>query len=235
MTAPAISRSLARPFPVFHVSPSPLCRRQAPLLTPARPGVPQQQLRHESTRRRLIKKLRLPPAPSFASPSSTQRDHIIFNPPSSAPNVYHTPPSFLPASDPRRKLYAQIQQTPSNTERPSGRSVSSLPPSEDDGSTSTSNLPAPVRKPYTKKYHLTADDVAEMRRLRAEDPVEWPLARLAKHFDCSTFFVSITCKNPAAQKRHDEELEAIKRKWGPRKRKSREDRVKRREAWGRDM
>lgn len=234
MPPPGLSRPLLQPLPIFQVSPASGCKRLLPTQRHSHPQL-QQQVRHESSRRRLIKKLRLPPSPSFASPSSTSQDHIIFNPPSSAPNVYHTPLTFLPANDPRRKLYTQLRQKPSNTERPSGSSVSSKPPSSSEENVEVApSLPPALKQPQAKKYHLTAADVAEMQRLRAQDPYKWTRAALAKKFECSEFFVGVACKNPEAGEAKAKELEEIKRKWGPRKRRAREDRVKRREMWGRD-
>lgn len=74
----------------------------------------------------------------------------------------------------------------------------------------------------------------EMRQLRAKDPKTWTRQKLAEKFGCSDFFVGITCKNVKAGKAAERKLEEAKKKWGPRKTKAREDRVKRREAWGRD-
>ena len=54
-----------------------------------------------------------PSQPAVAGAQETAKeqlppgDHIIFNPPSSAANVYHTPPKFLPPTDPRKKLFEE--------------------------------------------------------------------------------------------------------------------------------
>ncbi|KAF2099843.1 hypothetical protein NA57DRAFT_75347 [Rhizodiscina lignyota] len=242
MPPTSISRPLLRPL----ISPKSTsflpCKYQCPAPLLANPQS-HTQVRHESSRRRLIKRLRLPPAPSFAQ-SSSQRAQIIFNPPSSAPNVYHTPLKFLPKSDPRRRLYSLASTSPDAAQsshhnpsgtspiaRPSGRSVTSYPPAA-DGET---KLPPPLKAPTAKRYHLTQADVDEMRRLRAEDPKTWTRAKLVEKFDCSSFFVAITCKNVEAGQEAADRLEEIKRKWGPRKRRAREDRVKRKEMWGRDQ
>jgi hypothetical protein len=66
-----------------------ICSKQRqPSLTPLT------QCRHESTTRRHKKLLALPEAPSYTSNRSEPT--LIFNPPSSAPSVYHTPLKFLP-------------------------------------------------------------------------------------------------------------------------------------------
>lgn len=171
--------------------------------------------RHESSFRRTKQRLRVKPDPSFSSSDSYTQDHIIFNPPSSAPSVYHTPPKFLPANDRRRQLIADI---------PGHAPLSQ-----------TSKLPPPVRKPYEKQYHLTAADMEEMRRLRREDPDIWTRDKLAKKFDCSNLFVGIVCQASLERKEAQQQiLEAVKLKWGRRRRVATEDRVKRRELWGRD-
>ncbi|KAI4844284.1 hypothetical protein E4T44_06274 [Aureobasidium sp. EXF-8845] len=141
------------------------------------------------------------PDPSFTSSTGNQ-DHIIYNPPSSAPNVYHTPLKFLPKDDPRRRLHTLL--------RPTSTSASA---------SSTTSLPPAVRPVYEKKYHLKEADIAEIRRLRAEDPRQWTRVRLAEKFECSQFFRST-------------ELEKIKEKWGRTKTEAREDRQTRKQSWG---
>lgn len=171
--------------------------------------------RHESSFRRTKQRLRVKPDPSFASSDNYTQDHIIFNPPSSAPSVYHTPSKFLPPNDRRRQFIAETSgQTPSSQ---------------------TSKLPPPVRKSYEKKYHLTAADMEEIRRLRRENPDIWTRDTLAKKFDCSNLFVGIVCEaSPERKESQQQILEAVKLKWGRRRRTAREDRAKRRVLWGRD-
>ena len=178
--------------------------------------------RQESSARRTTKRLRTKPDPSFTSaiPSSQLNDHIVFNPPSSAPSPYYTPPVFLPPNDPRRKLLAQSHEHANPYDQPDRR----LPPL------------IKGHKPYEKKYHLREKEIEEIRRLRAEDPFLWTRSRLASKFDCSQFFIGMVC--PASKEKLEkdrEEIENIKAKWGRRKRYAREDRLKRRELWGRDQ
>ena len=171
--------------------------------------------RHESSFRRTKQRLRVKPDPSFASSGNYTQDHIVFNPPSSAPSVYHTPSKFLPPNDRRRQLIADIP--------------GQAPPSQ------TTKLPPSVRKPYEKQYHLTAADMEEIRRLRRENPDVWTRDKLAKKFKCSNLFVGIVCEaSPERKKSQQQILEAVKLKWGRRRRIAREDRAKRRELWGRD-
>ena len=95
-------------------------------------------------------------------------------------------------------------------------------------------MPPPLTAPQQKKYHLTQEDVEQMRQLRALDPKKWTIGALADKFKCSYFFAQITCKNAAAGKEAAEKLQQIKEKWGPRKRMAREDRTKRKDLWGRE-
>jgi len=193
-----------------------------PLLIPSLAGlISYTPCRHESSARRTTKRLRTKPDPSFTSsiPASQMNDHIVFNPPSSAPSPYHTPPVFLPPNDPRRKLLAQSHSHANPYDQPDRR----LPPM------------LTGHRPYEKKYHLREKEIEEIRRLRTEDPFKWTRTKLAEKFDCSQFFVGMVC--PASKEKmdkHDEEIERIKAKWGRRKRYAREDRGKRRELWGRD-
>ncbi|TKA30807.1 hypothetical protein B0A50_02527 [Salinomyces thailandicus] len=186
--------------------------------------------RQESSYRRTRKALRVKPDPSFLPSTTEPQDHIIFNPPSSAPNVYHTPLKFLPPSDPRRKLHSLAPTKTANPPSTPGTSTA-VPPTPND-STSPA-LPA-VRPQYTKKYHLTPAQVEEIRRLREEDPRKWTRVRLAEKFECSQFFVGLCCSAPQIKEAQDRELEEIKRRWGRRKTEAREARAERKKLWGRD-
>ncbi|KAI4920720.1 uncharacterized protein J4E92_008364 [Alternaria infectoria] len=199
--------------------------------------LPLTQCRFESTTRRHRKLLALPEAPSYTPDRSAPT--LVFNPPSSAPNVYHTPLKFLPKEDKRRTMYAAAQQyatklahtrqsspiaapgTPLSTE-------AFLPPRP------SASLPAPLRKPYEKTYHLNEEDIAEIRRLRSADPDTWTRVKLADKFGCSQFFVGMVAKNEKKAERVEKEHEAMRRKWGTRRREAREDRGRRKVLWGRD-
>ncbi|KAL9638982.1 MAG: hypothetical protein Q9164_001216 [Protoblastenia rupestris] len=176
--------------------------------------------RHESSARRTTKRLRNKSDPSFraAIPPENLNDHIVFNPPSSAPSPYHTPPAFLPANDPRRTLLSQ-SHLHSNPYTDSSRH---LPP-----------LARKVQK--EKKYHLTPNDIEEIRKLRTEDPWVWTRKKLAEKFECSQFFIGIVAEAPAKKKDTERaKLDDVKERWGRRRRDAREDRAKRRELWGMD-
>lgn len=187
-------------------------------IPPLRPFLPFSR-RHASSARRTTKNLRVKPDSTFTSSIHPDKinDHIVFNPPSSAPSVYQTPVAFLPPDDPRRQLLAQSHSHSNPYSDPSRR------------------LPPPMRPPYEKKYHLGPDQIEEIRRLRAEDPFTWTRKKLAEKFDCSQFFVGMVVQASKERKEQQKQiLENVKERWGRRRRYAREDRTKRRELWGRD-
>ncbi|CAK7209558.1 hypothetical protein SBRCBS47491_000484 [Sporothrix bragantina] len=144
---------------------------------------------------------------------------LLYNPPASAPSVYQTPFKFLPKSDPRRRsnLTALFKSTPTS----SSSSSSPSPQAPELGHRSY----AP-----TKQYHLTEQDVAEIRRLRTLDPIEWSVHRLARHFECSPIFVMLAVRSSAEHKQAKlAQAEAARARWGPIRSKARSERVKRRE------
>jgi hypothetical protein len=75
------------------------------------------------------------------------------------------------------------------------------------------DLPPAIRKstPAPKKYHLTKEQVEEMRKLRNEDPHTWTRSKLAKKFDCSLTFV--TMQAPAPKWYSDELMEKKTELW----------------------
>ncbi|KAF2435701.1 hypothetical protein EJ08DRAFT_656069 [Tothia fuscella] len=209
------------------------------------------QIRQESSYRRHTQRLSIPPAPAFTPKSSMpSSSHIIFNPPPSSPNVYHTPMKFLPTHDKRRSLYASsapsLYNIPSSTRRDPHTSPITKPGTQLHEASSTlpaalgprlpasAPLPPALKDPYEKKYHLTELEIKEIQRLRAEDPKTWTRVKLAEKFDCSQFFVSLVAKNEVAGKEHDKKLEAVKKRWGPGRSLARHERGRRKELWGRD-
>ncbi|MCJ1273972.1 hypothetical protein MMC21_001765 [Puttea exsequens] len=192
-----------------------------PFLYPAFAGLlPFTSCRYESTARRTTKRLRTKPDSSFTSSIKPEHlhDYIVFNPPSSAPSPYHTPPAFLPSNDPRRKLLAQSHQHANPYTSPDRK----LPPM------------IKSRIPQERRYHLTEEDFTEIRRLRSLDPYKWTKKQLAEKFDCSENLVAMLAPHEAKRQNDEKELERIKLRWGKRKRYAREDRQKRKDMWGRD-
>ncbi|KAF2024952.1 hypothetical protein EK21DRAFT_77590 [Setomelanomma holmii] len=199
--------------------------------------LPITQCRNESTTRRHKKLLALPEAPSYTLDRSSPT--LIFNPPSSAPNVYHTPLKFLPKEDKRRQLYSNaLQHSTTSALRHKASPItapgtplhtsSHLPPRP------SSSLPTPVRAPYEKKYNLTDKEIAEIRTLRTQDPYTWTRAKLAEKFGCSQFFVGMVVKAKDRARELEKSHEEARRKWGARRREAREDRERRKALWGRD-
>lgn len=191
--------------------------------------------RHKSTFRRTRKALRVKPDPSFLPSKTETQDHIIFNPPSSAPNVYHTPLKFLPKGDPRRRFYSAASLQPS---APPPQDALAAAEAEEPQTTfqqiaaTRTRLPPSVRPKHEKKYHLTEPQIEEMRRLRAEDPRQWTRGRLAERFECSQFFVSLCCSAPEMKAEQEALAEAARARWGRRRREATEDRATRKVLWG---
>jgi hypothetical protein len=202
--------------------------------------------RGAATYRRTRKALKVVGARKDGS-TTESRDHIIFDPPSSAPNIYHTPFKFLPANDKRKALYARQMTTVASPESPTAasspppqsalaaiaasRHQAFMPPSFPP--TSTAALPAPLKPIKEKQYHIGQAEVDEMRRLRREDTRKWTFQKLADKFGCSRVFVMLQCgsiRNP--QEERKQQLELIKSKWGRRKTEAREDRKERKALWG---
>ncbi|KAJ5966004.1 hypothetical protein N7481_012718 [Penicillium waksmanii] len=170
-------------------------------------------VRHQSSYRRTKQRLRVKPDASFG-PSQQGRDQIIYNPPSSAPSVYHTPSKFLPVNDVRRAM------------RPANAATAT---------TDVNELPSVYKTEPERKYHLTPEDVEEIRKLRLNDPMTWSRYSLAKKFECSPLFIAKVCgASPEKKAIQKQVLEAVQSRWGPKRRMAREDRKLRREAWGRD-
>ncbi|TDZ26846.1 54S ribosomal protein L20 [Colletotrichum orbiculare MAFF 240422] len=184
--------------------------------------------RGHKTTTRTKKALKIAPHPDFLPAPAATGTTLLYNPPSAAPSVYQTPFKFLPPNDPRRRAnlsslfqqqQQQQQQPTSSASASSSSETTSLPPS----------LNVPSRGP-NPRYHLTREDVEELRRLRNEDPVKWSVSALARKFDCSETFVTICTPAPREHKqRLAKKLEATKERWGSIRTKAREDRTRRKE------
>lgn len=235
------------------------------------------QVRNASTTRRHRKLLNIPPAPTpfpggdpshalsgkspYIPTGSSGRshrprampqvrgDHVVFDPPSSAPNPMHTPPLFLPREDERRRLLlqnqAQPQPAPATAQAETATTSSSeldIPPLTPPTSMVSpvappSSLPSALRnkESHTKSYHLGPEEIEEMRRLRTENENFWTRTRLAGHFNCSNLFVGTVCQASDARRRREaRQSTLVKKRWGPKRRAARRERYRRKEMWGRD-
>lgn len=183
-------------------------------------------VRTAATRRRLKRALNIPPHPSFLDNHASSSDGgpvgtdtIIINPPSSAPSVFHTPFKFLPKEDPRRR--ANLASLFS-----SARAASTTIAYNDPNlHTAAAATPLPPRfrtkndaELLPTRHHLTEQDVAEMRRLRAEDPETNSVVALSRRFQCSKLFVLMCCQASSShQDKRKAEKQSIIDRWGPRK------------------
>ncbi|KAL4907606.1 hypothetical protein BDW74DRAFT_110909 [Aspergillus multicolor] len=184
-----------------------------PFLLPSYEPISLELRRNQSSYRRTKQRLRVKPAAPFGLSSDKSHSHIIYNPPSSSPSVYHTPTKFLPANDARRSLRADY-----NANAPA-----------------VEELPSVFKSEAQKKYHLTPSDVTEIRKLRLNDPMTWSRGKLAKRFDCSPLFIAQVCEtSPQKKEIQKQVLQAVQSRWGAKRRMAREDRKLRKETWGRD-
>ncbi|KAI1439094.1 hypothetical protein GGR50DRAFT_104 [Xylaria sp. CBS 124048] len=203
--------------------------------TAAFPSIFAGQQRYQSSTSRTKKALKIPPHPDFLTPQSGQT-HIVYNPPASAPSVYHTPLKFLPKTDPRRRAsLGRLVHIASSSSARSGLGHASSSASASAEQQQQSNQPQlpPVMRGYDpnfQKYTVSEEQVEEIRRLRAEDPVKWSVLALADKFNCRPVFIMKVCRaSPEHREREKERLEAIEARWGPAKVRARSERKKRME------
>lgn len=94
----------------------------------------------------------------------------------------------------------------------------------------------PTLHAETQRPWLSAEAIAEIRRLRKEDPAKWTRNALARKFNCTSLFVmkiaaaDRKARREALEKR-DKEHEAARSKWGEKKAFFKEAAKKRREFW----
>lgn len=177
-------------------------------------------VRHQSTANRTKRMLNIPPHESFLNvPVEDGGDRIIFNPPSSEVSVYHTPFKFLPRSDPRRR--ANIYKLFSN--KPSSPAATPEQPA------SESELPPVLYNP-TKSYNVTAEQVEEIRELRAKDPKKYSVTYLSNKYNCTKVFIMMCTQAPREhQEAHKQARAKIAESWGPRRAAAKLDARRRKE------
>ncbi|POS79329.1 hypothetical protein DHEL01_v202271 [Diaporthe helianthi] len=188
-----------------------------------------QQIRSKATASRTRRSLNIPPHPTFLAPDSSQQsDHIIFNPPASAPSVYHTPFKFLPKNDPRRRAnLAKIFESHFAPTTTTGGAAAGAPALE------ATDLPTlPSNHKYNPAFHergpITKDEVDEMRRLREEDPHKWNVRALSDKYAIPHIFVMMCCQAPKEKLEFERtKMELIRQRWGPIRAKAKEDRHRR--------
>lgn len=131
-------------------------------------------------------------------------------------NIETLPLGFIPKDDPRRQYIKHLKYQEKDAQ------LSKLAP------------PVLVSKSTVegKKYDLKPEDIAEIQRLRAQDPVKNSRKALAQKYNVSPLFISIVSDAPQAHKQEmNSRLSTIKSKWHPKRAIAREDRKKRQELW----
>ena len=94
------------------------------------------------------------------------------------------------------------------------------------------DLPPPLRPIKQKLYHLTQEQIDEIRQLREQDPVKWTRKKLAEKFECSQFYIGIIA--PVSKERKielEKEIDQKIEKMGWKKKFIRNERARRRELW----
>ncbi|PSR97051.1 mitochondrial ribosomal protein subunit L20-domain-containing protein [Coniella lustricola] len=198
------------------------------------------QIRNKATSARTKRALNIAPHPSFlassngaaVSPSSStnrqyDNDTIIFNPPSAAPSVYHTPFKFLPKTDPRRR--ANLASLFESHFGPGSANIPGSPSSS--SATSVSELPeVGVPKVMFTRGPITREEVEEMRHLRTTDPYKWSVKALSLKYEIPIGFVMACCQAPKEKIDFERrKFELLQQRWGSAKRKAHDERVRRNE------
>ncbi|CDO91874.1 unnamed protein product [Kluyveromyces dobzhanskii CBS 2104] len=120
------------------------------------------------------------------------------------------PKSFLEANDPRLDIIDDLTQ----------------------GHAAVSRVAPVLNVKGEKTYHLKPEDIAEIKRLRLEDPVKNSRKTLAKKYNCSPLFISIVSEPPKERQiEMSHRLETIKSQWHPKRTLARAERKKRKTLW----
>lgn len=191
------------------------------------------QVRAKATSARTRRALNIPPHPSFLStdPKLLDGDTIIFNPPSSAASVYHTPFKFLPKTDPRRRAnLASLFESHFNTATATATAsvaAAAVPAAVDASHMGPVVMPKPE---FADRPPVTKAEVEEMRQLRHDDPHRWNVKALSDKYQIPQSFVMACCQAPKEKIEFErKKLELVARRWGAAKRKAKEDKERRRE------
>lgn len=99
-----------------------------------------------------------------------------------------------------------------------------------------SALPSPLGRPRLDHQRMPEDKIAEMQRLRVQDPKRYTRSKLAEMFGCSPVFVGYVAplarsEKKAALARRDREHEKARARWGEKAALIDEIRKKRKEFW----
>lgn len=143
---------------------------------------------------------------------------LYFQPAQSSPtgsiNSETYPASFLPKTDSRRTLIEELR----SQDKLKGDYAPSV-------LTSKSTM-------GDKTYHLKPSDVAEIQRLRSENPEVYTRKALAQQFNVSPLFISMVSSASTQRKQEmASRLDQIKSQWHDKRRTARSDRIKRKQYW----
>ncbi|SCU85555.1 LAFA_0D16358g1_1 [Lachancea sp. 'fantastica'] len=120
------------------------------------------------------------------------------------------PRAFLPREDPRRR-YVQ-------TLRPRDGLQAGWAPD--------------LHNKKKKTYHLKPEQIAEIQKLRLENPDKYTRKALAEKFNVSPLFVSlVSSAAPGRLSEMNQRLQTIKEEWHPKRALARDDRKKRKQLW----
>lgn len=161
---------------------------------------------------------RLPERPPYRAPDPLTND----------PNVVHqTLPNDL----------TFIHRPPPTAPTPfSYTTAPASPLLKKDASSAGNPLPPTLRTEKPQPERLSDEQVARLRKLRAEDPVKWTRGRLAKEFGCTQSFVMHVAALKSSDRKkaltlREAEHEKARSTWGEKRSLVREIRKKRREFW----
>ncbi|PWZ03193.1 FAD/NAD(P)-binding domain-containing protein [Testicularia cyperi] len=100
------------------------------------------------------------------------------------------------------------------------------------GSVDESSLPPAINPRSSPTAPITQAQIAEIQRLRKQDPIKNTKSKLAKMFNCSPTFISIVAPLPKAVRQAKQaQQEQQKLSWGLNKRVARAEREERRLLW----
>ncbi len=156
-------------------------------------------------------------------------------PPYRAPDPLTNDPNVTHQSLPNDLTF--IHRPPPTAPTPFSYTTSPASPLLDESTLATgSTLPPTLRPEKLQPERLSDEQIARLRKLRAEDPVKWTRGRLAKEFGCTQSFVMHVAALKSSDRKkalasRDAEHENARSEWGEKRSLVREIRKKRRDFW----
>ncbi|KAH8104817.1 mitochondrial ribosomal protein subunit L20-domain-containing protein [Cristinia sonorae] len=160
---------------------------------------------------------RLPQRPPARAPDPLSDPKVVHQPITDDLTFIHRPPPSAPSP----LSYTISPASPLLQPKPQNATSSLLPPR-------LSNKPEPAR--------MSDEAIAEMKRLRKEDPDAWTTAQLARKFGCTRTFVMTKAPLKMSERKkrlreRDEEHAQFRDAWGEKRSLLRAVKQKRREFW----